>query len=90
MLNRPVCFLALFIVVLCGCQPAENEVSFENAVLPLLNKHCAVCHMGDGAQAGFSLYPSPYQKLVGIKSVQSPLALVEPGSSSSSYRKSVV
>ena len=41
--------------------------------------------MGDGAQGEFSFYPSPYQSMVGVKSVQSPLALIEAGSSEASY-----
>jgi len=62
-----------------------NEISFEAQLLPLLNRNCAVCHMGEGAQGDFSLYPEPYRALVAAKSKQSDLPLVTPGSVESSY-----
>jgi hypothetical protein len=77
------CWLVLGL--LSACQPEPEGVSFSSQVLPLLNRHCVVCHMEQGAQGDFSLYPSPYQKLVGVKSAQSPLALIEPGSPEASY-----
>lgn len=73
------------LMLLGGCQPAVELTSFDQEVMPLLDRHCAVCHMGDGAQGEFSFYPSPHQAMVGVKSVQSPLALIEAGSAEASY-----
>jgi len=73
------------LMLMGGCQPAVELTSFDQEVMPLFNRHCAVCHMGDGAQGEFSFYPLPYQSMVGVKSVQSPLALIEAGSAEASY-----
>lgn len=86
MYNNARYSLVAIVFVLVGCQPAADlTVSFDEDVLPLLNRHCAVCHMGEGAQGEFSLYPTPYQSLVNAKSKQSSLVLVEPGSKQNSY-----
>lgn len=83
--DRWVFLVPGLLIVSCGGQPEPEGTSFAKQVLPLLNRHCAICHLSDDAQGGFSLYPRPYESLVAVKSTQSPLALVEPGSPRASY-----
>lgn len=61
------------------------EVSFNEQVVPLLKRHCVMCHMAGGAQGKFSLYPGPYLNIVAAPSSQSKLSQVEPGSLQNSY-----
>lgn len=63
-------------------------VSFKRDIQPILDANCVVCHQGTNASAsggmvlasGFS-----YGSIVGVKSTESPLARVEPGSPDKSY-----
>jgi hypothetical protein len=65
--------------------PADEVVSFERDVVPILNKHCVVCHMTGSELGGLSLYPDPRGNLVDMRSTQCGLKLVEPGAPESSY-----
>lgn len=64
---------------------AQDSVAFAARVVPILNQRCVMCHVEGGALGGFSLYPDPWARLVGVASTQSPLKLVEPGSPEKSY-----
>jgi hypothetical protein len=69
--------------------PAPSQagaVSFRAHVQPLLNTYCVTCHIADSAPAGLDLQPGhAYRALVGVRSTQSALNLVEPGSAKASY-----
>jgi len=60
---------------------SASEISFERDVLPILTRQCVMCHLPDAALGGLSLYPDALASIVGVPSMQSPLKLVEPGSS---------
>ena len=85
-----VCLLA---VAACdpGAPESESESGsgsgseFQQVVVPLLNRHCVMCHMADGAQGDFSLHPHPHASLVGAPSTQSELMLVVAGDVEGSY-----
>jgi hypothetical protein len=64
---------------------ADEEVSFRRDVVPVLNKHCVMCHMEGTELGGLSLYPDPRGNLVAMRSTQCRLNLVEPGKPESSY-----
>lgn len=62
-----------------------TAISFQQDVLPILNKHCVMCHLPGAAQGELELYPDAWTSMVGVASVQTSLALVEPGSPGQSY-----
>ncbi|MGK2925080.1 MAG: hypothetical protein ACSLE2_05610 [Lysobacterales bacterium] len=64
---------------------AAIGISLQQDVLPILNKHCVMCHVPGGAQGELELYPDAWTSMVGVASVQTSLALVEPGSPEQSY-----
>lgn len=76
--------LVLAIALAPGRAPAD-ESSFKEKVLPVLNSQCVMCHLPEVSLGGLSLYPDPWQSLVGIASKQSALKLVEPGVPDKSY-----
>jgi mono/diheme cytochrome c family protein len=75
--------MASLLVLASGA--AATGVSFQQDVLPILNKHCVMCHVPGGAQGELELYPDPWTSMVGVPSVQASLVLVEPGSPEQSY-----
>jgi hypothetical protein len=77
--------LAGLVLVLAGCESSQPGPGFEQRVVPILNRHCVMCHMVDGAQGELSLYPQPHAALVGTASTQSDLLLVAPGDVEGSY-----
>jgi hypothetical protein len=84
-MNSRELLLAGVLLVMAGCEPSRPGPGFEQLVLPILNRHCVMCHMADGAQGELSLYPQTYQSLVGRASTQSELLLVAPGDVEGSY-----
>ena len=62
-----------------------EKASFEKDVLPILDRHCVMCHVPGAEQGGLGLYPDAWSRLVNIPSKQSSLLLVDPGSPDSSY-----
>jgi len=62
-----------------------DTVSFKEDVVPILNRHCVMCHLPGAEQGGLSLYPDAWTQLVDIPSAQSPLMQVKPGSPEDSY-----
>ena len=72
-------------LVLGGCTNESEGVSFNQQVLPVLKRHCVVCHMTSDTQGGLGLYPEHHPSLVSAPSNQSKLMLVEPGSIENSY-----
>ena len=86
-----VALLALLALGLCGCSSSEPEAEpepgpgFAQVVVPILNRHCVMCHMEGGAQGELSLHPDPAGNLVGIASTQSEQLLVAPGDIEASY-----
>jgi hypothetical protein len=77
--------LAALILLAATPASADGEVSFTRDVVPILNKHCVMCHMVGSELGGLSLYPDPRGNLVDMRSTQCGLNLVEPGKPDSSY-----
>jgi hypothetical protein len=75
----------LFALFLASCVSSAEIVSFDEDVLPILNKYCVMCHLPGAEQADLVLYPDAWTELVGIPSSQSALSRVEPGSPDKSY-----
>ena len=76
---------SLALIVLLASSVSGPSVSFSQDVLPILNKHCVMCHITGAAQGGLDIYPDPWTAMVGVPSSQKPLALIEPGSPKRSY-----
>jgi len=75
----------LLALLLASCLSAAETVSFDEDVLPILNKYCVMCHLPGAEQAELLLYPDAWSQLVGISSSQSELSRVEPGFPDKSY-----
>lgn len=75
----------LLALLSASCLSAAETVSFDEDVLPILNKYCVMCHLPGAEQAELLLYPDAWTQLVGIASSQSELARVEPGFPDKSY-----
>jgi len=71
----------------CGVGAVEaGEVSFLRDVVPILKTSCVMCHLPGAEPGGLALHPKGgYTNLVGVKSAQSPLLRVAPGSPEDSY-----
>jgi hypothetical protein len=68
-----------------GSTSAAGTVSFASDIKPIIQQNCA-CHQSAAGAGGLSLAPgNEYKNLVGVKSTQSTLALVKPGSPDESY-----
>jgi len=64
---------------------STSGVSLVKDIQPIFNSSCVVCHQGAG-QGGLTLEPGKaYTNLVGVKSIESPLMRVSPGSPDNSY-----
>ena len=77
--------LATLLIGLAACEVSQPGPGFEQVIVPILDRHCVMCHMSEGAQGELSLYPQPYAALVGVASSQSDLLLVTPGDVEASY-----
>jgi hypothetical protein len=77
---------AVLLVTASGLAVAADAVSFSADIGPILDQHCATCHV-TGTEAGhIALYSAvAYQYLVGVPSEESKLKRVEPGDPDSSY-----
>jgi mono/diheme cytochrome c family protein len=73
------------LIGLTACEASQPGPGFEQVIVPILDRHCVMCHMSEGAQGELSLYPQPYAALVGVASSQSDLLLVTPGDVAASY-----
>lgn len=72
-------------VVMAGAAGAE-DLRFTPDIQRLLSRNCAACHNSQDAQGGLDLEPDhAYANLVGKRSTQCHLALVEPGKPDGSY-----
>ena len=72
-------------VAIAASSTAFGEVSLQKDVVPILNQHCVMCHISGAALAGLDLYSNPWAALVGVRSTQSPMNLVEPHQPDKSY-----
>ena len=82
--------LQLFFALLCTACVAgtakAGEVDFRRDIVPIFKTSCVMCHLPGNEPGGLALHPKGgYAKLVGVKSVQSPLLRVAPGSPEDSY-----
>jgi mono/diheme cytochrome c family protein len=77
--------LATLLFGLAACEVSQPGPGFEQVIVPILDRHCVMCHMSEGAQGELSLYPQPHAALVGVASSQSDLLLVTPGDVEASY-----
>ncbi len=84
-MNKRELLLAGLLLVLAACESSPPEPGFGQLIVPILNRHCVMCHMEGGAQGELSLHPQPYAALVGRASTQSDLLLVAPGDVEASY-----
>jgi len=63
-----------------------SGVSFSKDIQPILDSSCVICHQGDVPPGSLNLEAGmAYKNLVNAQSTQSPLMLVAPGNSDSSY-----
>ena len=53
--------------------------------MPIMNQHCVMCHLPGAALGELDLLSAPWAALVGAKSTQSELMLVEPNDPENSY-----
>lgn len=74
-----------FALIACVGATQARDVSFVNDVMPILNDYCIMCHLPGAEQGGLGLYPDAWEKMVGVRSKQSPLLLVDPGAPDDSY-----
>lgn len=81
MLNRQLAFA----LSLTACVSYAETVSFNEDVVPILNQYCVMCHLPGASQAELVLYPDAWSALVGIRSSQSEMSRIEPGSPEKSY-----
>jgi hypothetical protein len=66
--------------------PSVSGVSFSKDVQPIFGSSCAICHQGSTPPGGLSLeLGSAYTNLVNVKSTESALMRVAPGSPDKSY-----
>jgi hypothetical protein len=72
-------------ITLSACDSQPPGPSFSKDIVPLLKRHCVMCHMAEGAQGELSLHPDPYLAMVDVTSSQSDLLLVKPGAVEASY-----
>lgn len=66
--------------------PRPTPVDFDRDVQPIFDRSCVACHRVDGPMAGLVLeQPFARDQMVGVKSPQSGMLLVEPGHTERSY-----
>jgi hypothetical protein len=71
-------------LLLAGCA-ADEELSFERDIAPMMQMQCSGCHSGTDAEGGLDLSVAPYAVLQSQSSIQSDLPLIEPGDALYSY-----
>lgn len=77
---------AAVLVAAAGSTAAEDKISFSADIAPVLNDHCAICHVTGTEPGHMALYAeAAYKFLVGVQSEESPLKRVEPGDPDKSY-----
>jgi mono/diheme cytochrome c family protein len=82
--------LQFFFAMLCSACVAgtakAGEVDFKRDIVPIFKTSCVMCHLPGAEPGGLALHPKGgYANLVGVKSTQSPLLRVTPGSPEDSY-----
>ena len=82
--------LQLLFALLCTACVARTatagEVDFQRDIVPIFKSSCVMCHLPGTEPGGLALHPKGgYTNLVGVKSMQSPLLRVTPGSPEDSY-----
>jgi len=77
------------LVLLIGCMAldaAAGDISFVRNIVPIFKSRCVICHMPGSEQAGLALHPKGgYANLIDVKSTESTLMRVAPGSAERSY-----
>jgi hypothetical protein len=80
-----ICALG-FIIFGATTTRADEAVSFERDIVPLLKSRCAACHLTGQEPGHMALHPkAAYQSLVDVQSFESPLLRVKPGAPDESY-----
>ena len=65
---------------------ASTGVSLSKDIQPILNANCVICHQGTAGPMGLNMQVgSAYKNLVNVKSAESPLMRVAPGTPDKSY-----
>ena len=83
---RRLFFLPLLFGAFVAGTAEAGEVSFLRDVVPVFKTSCVMCHLPGTEPGGLALHPKGgYANLVGVKSTQSPLLRVAPGSPEDSY-----
>lgn len=76
----------LLLAAASGAAADTGSVSFAADIVPLLSERCVSCHLTGQEQGGLALHPkAAYASLVGARSRQSDLFLVEAGEPARSY-----
>lgn len=72
--------------IISGCGSSEQQISYKSSIKPILDKHCAECHMpgGAGAEATLFLVDSYDNVMKGTKF--GPVIIAGDSLSSSLYR----
>jgi len=77
---------AIIFIAAIGTATSGEGVSFSADIAPILNDHCATCHVTGSEPGHMALYSEvSYQYLVGVPSEESTLKRVEPGDPERSY-----
>lgn len=85
-MRRRLFFVLLYGACLQGAAEAAGDVNFLRDIVPIFKTSCVMCHLPDAEPGGLALHPKGgYSNLVGVKSTQSPLLRVAPGSPEDSY-----
>src|SRR5690606_26203112 len=83
--RRALCWL-LLVLPAAGSAEDAAPVDFQRDIAPLLGRHCVSCHLTGEEQGGLALHSkAAYSSLVGVRSQQSDLMLVERGDPERSY-----
>lgn len=65
---------------------ADDQARYEQAVQPIFDEHCVICHMTGSANAGLILEAGKsFENLVDVPSTESSLRRVSPGVPEKSY-----
>ena len=75
----------VLVVAMSPAAASADEASFKQDVLPIVKRHCLMCHLPGAESGGLSLHPDAWASVVGIASHESSLKLVEPGAPDRSY-----
>lgn len=79
----------VWLVLLVSCVASDaraDDISFTRTIVPIFKSRCVICHMPGSEQAGLALHPNGgYANLIDVKSTESTLMRVAPGSAEKSY-----